>query len=120
MVADGAEWILEVTGDGDEFIEPPADLGAIVRTRKKSFGLGGETLLALVLAIPLAEIARDLSVNILAAWLYDLFKQRGAKTATVAQEKPGTKITINGNVYIVGDAAQLELILKGLRPDDKP
>lgn len=120
MVAstDGAEWVLQVTGDADEFVEPPADLGAIVRSRSKSLGFDGQTALTLVLAFPLVKVAGDLSLNMLAAWLYDLFTRRRASKAPATSDHR-VNITINGDVVIVADAAQLESKLKELRPDDK-
>ena len=124
------EWLLEITGEGDEFIEPPADLQIRIRSRSKSLGFGGQGLLSLVVEVPWDEIAFELALHMLAAWLYDMFTKRSKKiftkrskkAATPAQdtqETQGVNIRVNGDVFIVADAAQLESILRARRPDDK-
>ncbi|WP_396908095.1 hypothetical protein [Mycolicibacterium sp.] len=111
-----AECTIKVKGAADGYKEPPSDLKARVVSRSQSLGYGGSSWLDLVVAVPWA----DLSVNLLAAWIYDLFKKPAKAHATAAPEPPPKiDVTINGtvNVVLVVDKQQLTQELGGLMSD---
>jgi hypothetical protein len=123
----GATLEYEISGPrepSDPYAEPPP--GVKVVRAKTTIGFDGLDQLALSV---LAEAGKA-AMPVLAKWLYDTFRSRRPQNVDVeespdaaagglqdahadqAPEGQSVNLTINGNVYLVRDEAELEQILR--------
>jgi hypothetical protein len=106
----------EVNGNSDGLPPLPPELhDVLVSTESRSRSFNGDMLVGLAVTIPWATLASEFLIHLLGSWVYDAF--RGKREA---RDTAATTITINGDIVVVSDGAQVAEVLKALgRPSDR-